>query len=124
MGRENITRLDIESSTFDEMRQSFNRALQGTLANMEARHSDEATITLKLAICINHLSAPDPESIEGNCRIIQKPTIEHKITSVISLKSEIKGALEDDYELIYDGMTKSYALKAVGGEQATVWDET
>lgn len=116
-----IKRLELECSAFDEMRGNFNAALQGTLAEMEAKQSDEATLTLKLSIAIITLSAPDPENPEGSRRIIQKPLIEHKITSAISIKHETKGTLEEECELAFDG--SSYILKPLAGVQGTIYDD-
>lgn len=96
--------LSIESTCFVAMRCEFNAMLQKTLGSMIRRESDEATLTLKLHLRLNHTS----DSLQ---RTVIRPDITHKITSAITVKDDLSGAMQGDYELLYDNDADRYFMR-------------
>ena len=96
--------LSIESDCFAQMRQKFDEMLQRTLASMIRRESDEAALTLKLHLRLDHTS----DELQ---RAVIRPDITHKITSAITVKDDLSGKVPGDYELMYDAGSERYLLR-------------
>ena len=94
---ENVLKLNIESDAFSAMKQDFDKVLRRTLANMQQKESSDATLTLKLSISLIEQDAPDFESAYANAtRKVQKPRFDHKISSVMQIKTEESGSLKGE----------------------------
>ena len=124
MKRKDIIPLDINSDAFETMKRDFDKVLKTTLENMQIRGSNEAALTLKLNIGLAQIEIPDYESSEeGATRIIYKPRIDHKVNSVMSIKSEESGRLSGEYELAWDNFRQNYVLKPIDDDQIDLFDE-
>lgn len=106
--------LNIDSKVFSSMKESFNAMLKSTLMSMEKYKSNEAKITITLGIDLVDSHVQDttrPQYYAERDVII--PTFQHKVTSAISIKDEIKGKTGGTgYELVYDRDTRSYYMIA------------
>lgn len=102
--------LSLESDCFIELRQEFDAMLQKTLASMIRRDSDDATLTLKLHLRLDHTS----DSLQ---RAVIRPDISHKITSAIMVKDDLNGRVNGDYELLYDAAAERYLLRELPPEE-------
>ena len=96
--------LSIESDCFIELRQEFNSMLQKTIFSMIRRESDDAALTLKLHLRLDHTQ----DSLH---RAVIRPDISHKITSAITVKDDLSGRVSGDYELMYDARAERYLLR-------------
>lgn len=101
--------ISIESPCFTEMRTALNAMLQKTIGDMVRRNSDEGTVTLKISLLLTHVSDPYQ-------RAVIMPRIGHKITSAITVKDNLSGALGDAYELCYDEEDEQYVMRELPSE--------
>lgn len=98
------------------LERDFNSMIVNTIAGMETRNSDEATITAKLSIIFskeNYITA------DGNVETVIMPKLEHKITSAIQIKEKVNGQLSDVGTLEWDPERREYTVD-VGDEQLTI----
>lgn len=104
--------LNIDSKVFGSMKESFNAVLKGTLMRMEKFNANEAKITITLEIDLADSQVQDTTRPQYYAeRDIIVPTFQHKVTSSIPVKDEIKGKTGGTgYELIWDRDTKSYYM--------------
>lgn len=122
MNNKDLT-LTINSDTFTAMKNDFDKVLTRTLSNMLGKESDEATITLKLSISLREDEAPDFEATYPNAiRAIQKPRFDHKISSVMQIKTEESGSLKGEYELIWDKEKGDYVMRPIDNGQQSLFD--
>lgn len=80
---------------------------------MEEKGSEEATITLKLNICLSKgkdYTSTDPEDV-----IL--PRIKHEISSVMQIKEKESGVVTDGKVLEWDKNECAYILKDVKADQ-------
>ena len=120
---ENVLKLNIESDAFSAMKQDFDKVLRRTLANMQQKESSDATLTLKLSISLTEQDAPDFESAYANAmRKVQKPRFDHKISSVMQIKTEESGSLKGEYELVWDEEAQDYVVKPNENGQQSLFD--
>ncbi len=123
MNNKDLT-LTINSDTFTAMKNDFDKVLTRTLSNMLGKESDEATITLKLNISLREDEAPDFEATYPNAiRAIQKPRFDHKISSVMQIKTEESGSLKGEYELIWDKEKGDYVMRPIDNGQQSLFDD-
>lgn len=127
--------LNMDSKVFTALKESFNASLRSTLMRMEKFAATEAKITITLDIDLADSHVPDHSRPQYNAeRDVVIPTFQHKVTSSIPVKDEIKGKTGGvGYELIWDRDTKSYYMVATkevdqislfDEDQATLPDET
>lgn len=110
--------LNINSNTFEDMKNDFNKVLNRTLTDMRCKKSDEATLTVKLNISLSELEVPDLEAASRQAlRTAVKACFEHKVSSVMQIKTEKTGELGGQYELVYYGNTLGFVLKPIDGQQ-------
>lgn len=122
---DNIKKLVLEDSTFEEARQNFNRVLQRLLKNMIDSGSLEGAINLKIDVSLVQEYIPnyDPE-VEGESRKIQKPKFKHKVTSSITVKDELSGNKNPEMELVWDEQMQMYVLAYISEtDQRTIFDK-
>ena len=119
----NILNLSIDSSVFDAMREDFDKVLKRTIGNMEVKDSDEATLTLKLSIMLKATDVPDYESADpGAMRTIHKPKFDHKVSSVMQIKTEESGKFSGEYELVWDDELQDFVMKPIENGQMSFDD--
>ena len=114
--KENVLVLTLDSDAFSKLKEDFNTVLKRTLGNMESKESKEATLTLKLNITLRDDEVPDFDSADKDAkRKIHKPRFDHKISSVMQIKSE--------YELVWDNELNDYVMKAIDNGQGSLFDD-
>lgn len=96
----------IESPYFAQLRADLDAMLQKVVAQLLSKDSDEASVTLKLAIGLAHTS----DVLE---RAVILPVVEHKISTAITVKDEVKGRSNGDCELIFDAAAERYLLRGL-----------
>lgn len=122
---ENIKSLMLEDETFENIRQNFNTVLQRLFKNMIDSGSDEGSITLKIDVTLQeeYIKNFDPD-IEGESRLIRKPSFEHKVTSTVSVKDEIKGKRNSEMELVWNEDLQAYVLAYISNtQQRSIFDK-
>ncbi len=125
MAMDNIKELVLEDATFEGARQNFNRVLQRLFRNMLDSGSSEGSITLKVDVSLQREYIPnnDPD-IEGETREIQKPKFDHKVSSTITVKDELKGNNNPEMELIWDEEKQMYVLAYIANTgQRSIFDK-
>lgn len=118
--------LNMDSKVFTALKESFNASLRSTLMRMEKFAATEAKITITLDIDLADSHVPDHSRPQYNAeRDVVIPTFQHKVTSSIPVKDEIKGKTGGvGYELIWDRDTKSYYMVATKEvDQISLFDE-
>lgn len=118
--------LTLDSKVFATMKTAFSETLRRTLMNMEKYGSTDATINLKLEIQIAESYVKDTTRPQYEAeREITVPTFNHKITSAIPVKDEIKGKTGGfGFELIYDRDTRDYyMISTKDANQTSLFDE-
>lgn len=118
----NVLVLTLESNAFSKMKEDFNRILRRTLVNMQDKKSNEATVTIKLSVKLEDAEVPDYTS-KHDTRTIKKPQFDHKISSVMQIKSEESGSLKGEYELVWDGDLQDFVMKPIYDGQTSIFDD-
>lgn len=122
---DNMQELVIEDVTFEEARQNFNRVLQRLFRSMLDSGSSEGSITLKVDVSLTREFIPnnDPE-VEGESREIQKPKFDHKVSSTVTVKDELKGNKNPEMELVWDEEKQMYVLAYIANTgQRSIFDK-
>lgn len=129
MNSNDILKLNINSNAFENLKADFDKVLRRTLGNMQIKESDEATLTLKLSIKLTEMEVPDFDAAYPNAmRKIHKPRFDHKVSSVMQIKTEESGHLKGEYELVWDEEAQDFVMKPmfdediVNGDYAVVVD--
>lgn len=124
MNRNDILTLNIDSNAFAAMKEDFNKVLRRTLSNMQTKESDEATLTLKLNIRLTEMVVPDYSSHDTFAtRTIHNPRFDHKINSVMQIKTEEPGSLKGEYELAWDEDEQDFVMCPIDDGQRTLFDD-
>lgn len=124
MNGNDILTLNINSNAFQAMKDDFDKVLKRTLGNMQVKESDEATLTLKLNISLTEMDVPDFDSAYPNAmRKIHKPRFDHKVSSVMQIKTEESGHLKGEYELVWDEDAQDFVMKPIDDGQRTLFDD-
>lgn len=125
MTADNMQKLIIEDTVFDDARSNFNRVLQKLFHNMIDSGSSEGSITLKMDVSLVQEYVPnfDPD-VDGESRKIQKPTFKHKVASAVAVKDDLSGNKNPEMELIWDDELKMYVLAHISNtDQRTIFDK-
>lgn len=124
MNSNDILKLNINSNAFENLKADFDKVLRRTLGNMQIKESDEATLTLKLSIKLTDMEVPDFDAAYPNAmRKIHKPRFDHKVSSVMQIKTEESGHLKGEYELVWDEEAQDFVMKPIDDGQRTLFDE-
>ena len=118
--------LNIDSKVFSAMKEAFNATLKNTIMSMEKFNSKQAKITVTLGIDLADSHVQDTSRPQYYAeRDVIIPTFQHKVTSSIPIKDEIKGKTGGvGYELIYDRDTRSYYMVSTkDANQTSMFDE-
>lgn len=100
------------------------RVLQKLLKNMMEKGSSEGSLTIKIdvAMVMDVVQNFDPD-IEGDTRKVLRPKLSHKVSSVMQIKDESKGNMNNDgYELVWDETLGEYILKPIEQAQQSIFD--
>ena len=121
-----ISKMDLTMSgeVFEDVRRSFDIVMQKLMKRMSDTDSDEAKITISIDVKLGTDFVPEyKDGKQHGGRDIKKPTFEHKISSTITVKDEMKGAKATEMELVWDEESKTYVLTPImGGEQMNFAD--
>lgn len=124
MNTNDILTLNINSNAFEAMKTDFDKVLRRTLGNMQTKESKDATLTVKLNINLTEVEVPDFESAYPNAmRKTNKPRFDHKVSSVMQIKSEESGSLKGEYELVLDEDEQDFVMKPIDNGQRTLFDD-
>lgn len=124
MNNNDVLKLKINSNAFEAMKADFDKVLKRTLGNMQIKESNEATLTLKLNISLTEMEVPDFESASPNAmRKIHKPRFDHKVSSVMQIKTEESGHLKGEYELVWDEEAQDFVMKPIDNGQTSIFDD-
>lgn len=124
MNSNDILKLNINSNAFENLKADFDKVLRRTLGNMQIKESDEATLTLKLSIKLTDMEVPDFDAAYPNAmRKIHKLRFDHKVSSVMQIKTEESGHLKGEYELVWDEEAQDFVMKPIDDGQRTLFDE-
>ena len=124
MSNQNILELNINSSAFENMKADFDAVLKRTLSNMQQKGSNDAALTLKLNISLEENEVRDFDSPEPNAyRKVYKPGFDHKISSVMQIKTEKSGSFNGEYELVWDPDLEDFVMKPIDNGQPSIFDE-
>ena len=120
----NYEELTMDSEMFQTVRENFDLLFQKLLKKMLDNDSGEGSITLKVDVELEQEWIP--VSGEHSCdeRMVQKPTIKHKITTAVPVKDSMDGKKIPNMELVFDPQLKRYVLKYMTGmPQMSIFDE-
>ena len=110
--------LSMDGDAFAGLKTDINEILKKTLASMELKDSDEADISIKLAIEL-HKRIDDETG-----RVVVFPIVSHKVSSVMKTKTETEGILNSkcDFELVYDGDIGEYIIRRLPKAQLELFE--
>ena len=105
----------IYSEAICKLRDDFNKMIEATLTKMKQKDSSDASLTLKLDIEIEKTFEPMklPDGTQ-TMRDVYIPHFSHKVSSAMSIKSEVKGKFDEECELIWDPAGQRHLLVPIG----------
>lgn len=116
--------LNLDSTTFAAFKADFEQMLSSLIKEMGKMDSEEATITAKMVVRMKHGQARDFQANGYDAmRDIIQPSFEHKISSVMQVKSEKSGSLGGNYELVWDKELNKYVMVEVDNGQQSMFDD-
>lgn len=117
--------LNLDSDAFNAFKSDFNMILQNTIATMQQKGVEDASITVKFDILLLQQANPNvdaPDSIGE--RDITSPTFKHKVTASMKIKSEKGGYVGGpNYELVWDKDKRDYVIKPIKDNQTSIFDD-
>lgn len=120
----NVLTLNIGSDAFESMRSDFDKVLKRTLGNMQVKESEEATLKLNLVIKLTEVTVPDFDSDSKEAtKTVHKPRFDHKVSSVMQIKTEESGSFKGEYELVWDEEAQDFVMKPIDNGQGSLFDE-
>lgn len=110
--------LEIESDVFLGLRCDTNNMLKNLIGRMVEKNTLTGSITVKVNIAL------EPQVSDYGKRILV-PTFNHKVTSSMQIKDELKGAaFTENMQIVLDEETGNYVLKYGNmEEQSTIFDK-
>ena len=116
--------MNINNEVFAKMRTDFDSILNSTLKKMTGKGDDEATLTIKLVLTLDHEDGYDSDSqCDDDAHDVIKPSVQHKITSVLTTKSNTSGETKGDEALYWDKESGMYVTRPFLGAQTSMFDE-
>ena len=109
-----VTDCSINSDAFEKLRADFNKMMIDTLRKMQEKGSTDASLTIKIDIELEQTFAPVTVGDFETTRDVYIPWFSHKVSSAMSIKSEVKGKFDEERELIFDEGTGRYLLVPIG----------
>lgn len=117
--------LYIEGPIFDMARTNFNTVLQKLMRSIIDADAGEGTITLQVKVSMTKdtVANLDPK-IKGESRIVRIPKFDHKVSSSVQVKNEIKGNVCTSNELVWDEEAGCFVLRPVANtDQRSMFDD-
>lgn len=115
--------MNINNEVFAKMRTDFDSILNSTLKKMTGKGDDEATLTIKLVLTLDHEDGYDSDSqCEDDAHDVIKPSVQHKITSILTTKSNTSGETKGDDALYWDKESGMYVTRPFLGAQTSMFD--
>lgn len=115
--------LSLNGDTFNAFKADFDQMLRQLLTEMEKRESEEATISVKMAIKLEPDQARDylANGYDGTRDII-KPSFKHEISTVMQVKNKKSGNLGGNMELVWDKGLHQYVMRPIDNGQVSFFD--
>lgn len=101
---------DIDDELFAEIKNNFNSGINSILDKMSQKNVSDGELTLKVNISLESTTVTD---VNGNLKEILVPTIDHKASTKMTVKSETKGKINGCTDREFLAVTKikgRYAL--------------
>ena len=121
-------KLSLDGPAFNSLKTDFDRLLTTTIAKMQDKGVEDATITVKLDI--NLMTEGNPNVNAPNSPAEQEyiaPEFKHKVTAAMQEKQEASGKTGGKkYELIWDGKGGAFVMQKVSDNpnQMEIWDQS
>lgn len=116
--------LNLNSDTFSSLKMDWDGSLQALFHKMEVSESEEAELNVKVKIKMKTSQTTDPSVVGYDAmRDVKYPTFDHKITSLLTMKSERKGRMGGDLELVWDKESHEYILVEESNGQTTFYED-
>lgn len=116
--------LSLNGDTFNTLKSDFDQQLRQLLTEMEKRESEEATISIKIAVSLQPDQARDFEANGYDAmRDIVKPSFKHEVSTVMQVKSKKSGSLGGNFELVWDRELCQYVMREIDNGQTTLFGE-
>lgn len=120
--KQNVNTLTLEGDTFNALKADFNMVLRKTLANMQHKGAEAAELKITVKITLSPENALDHGTDDD--REITVPRFDHKVSSVMQLKSEKSGSVGGiGWELMWDKVAGQYLLVKVKDAQLSFFDD-
>lgn len=115
--------LSLNGDTFNAFKTDFDQMLRQLLTEMEKRESEEATISVKMAIKLEPDQARDylANGYDGTRDII-KPSFKHEISTMMQVKNKKSGNLGGNMELVWDKTLHQYVMRPIDNGQVSFFD--
>ncbi len=118
--------LTLDSEAFNAFKSDFHMLLNSTIATMQQKEVEDASITVKFDIQLQPVANPNVNAPGSESeRDITMPLFKHKVTAAMKIKSEKSGYVGGpDYELVWDKENHAWAMMPVqDGGQASIFDD-
>lgn len=116
----NKKEMSLNGDAFFIMKEQFDTVLNDTLTQMRDKGTEDASITLKLAV---HLENDVVYHDDAEAETVMKPTFKHDISSVMQVKSKVSGQTDGDYAMVWDAAEGKYVLAELADGQMTIDDQ-
>lgn len=115
--------LSLNGDTFNAFKSDFDQMLRQLLTEMERRESEEATISVKMAIKLEPDQARDylANGYDGTRDII-KPSFKHEISTMMQVKNKKSGSLGGNMEMVWDKELRQYVMRPIDNGQVSFFD--
>lgn len=111
--------LSLNNDTFTSLKHDFDIILNRTLANLQMKGSEDATITVKLSVNLSKASVDLGDGI----REVTKPSFKHDISSVMQIKDKMTGQFSGEYHMVWDEEQGAWVLRRIDDGQMNMFDE-
>lgn len=117
-------KLTLESEAFNAFKQDFHMLLNSTLATMQQKEVEDASISVKFDISLQTLANPNVDAPDSSTeREVVVPMFKHKVTAAMKIKSEKSGFVGGpDYELVWDKQNQAWTMKPIKDTQTSLFD--
>lgn len=118
-------KLTLDSEAFNAFKQDFHMLLNRTLATMQQKEVEEASISVKFDISLQTLANPNVDAPDSSTeRDVVVPMFKHKVTAAMKIKSEKSGFVGGpDYELVWDKQNQAWLMKPIKDGQISTFDD-
>ncbi len=116
--------LSLDGDTFNAFKTDFDMMLRKLLTEMEKRETEDATISIKIAVNLQKGQERDYEANGYDAmKDITKPTFKHEINTVLQVKDKKTGNLGGDMKLVWDRALCQYVLQEIDNGQMSMLNE-